>query len=165
MRFILLYIFVMTSPLKTRKLKLASPGRSHNIITSRWKLQKIKFWRLLKERMKKDIKRSKKTAKIIQMVKKVTKPGKFRDDQSKVGFSKETYRKSKYKYLDQVEDKSCSYCGRSDLSLETKKASKLLTIDHIIPVSKGGDPYHFDNFVVSCGSCNTLKDNHFVLAA
>lgn len=46
----------------------------------------------------------------------------------------------------------CFYC------YESLAASKL-TIDHIIPLSKGGDPYSFKNLVVSCSRCNGLKAN------
>jgi len=43
----------------------------------------------------------------------------------------------------------CQYCSRS---LSTKQ----ITLDHIIPVSKGGVS-SFDNCVASCGECNIRK--------
>ena len=42
----------------------------------------------------------------------------------------------------------CQYCG----------ATKSLTIDHVIPKSKGGDD-SWENLVVACHSCNTKKSN------
>lgn len=42
----------------------------------------------------------------------------------------------------------CQYCG----------ATKRLTIDHVIPKSKGGDD-SWENLVVACSSCNTKKSN------
>ena len=42
----------------------------------------------------------------------------------------------------------CVYCGSSNL--------KLLTLDHVIPQSKGG-PNSWDNLVTACKSCNGEK--------
>jgi len=44
---------------------------------------------------------------------------------------------------------SCQYCG-IDLTLSTA------TMDHVLPVSKGG-PTTFENVVTSCQPCNTAK--------
>lgn len=44
------------------------------------------------------------------------------------------------------DDNRCQYCG----------SIKNLTIDHIIPKSKGGKDT-WDNMVVACGPCNTKK--------
>lgn len=41
----------------------------------------------------------------------------------------------------------CQYCGRKDLQL---------TIDHVIPKSKGG-PDSWDNLTTACKPCNTRK--------
>lgn len=41
----------------------------------------------------------------------------------------------------------CAYCGRGDLPL---------TIDHVIPKSKGGDE-SWDNLVAACLPCNNKK--------
>jgi len=46
------------------------------------------------------------------------------------------------------DNNKCQYCG----------ATKKLTIDHIIPKSKGGTD-DWDNLVVACSSCNTKKGN------
>lgn len=43
----------------------------------------------------------------------------------------------------------CGYCGRGDLPL---------TIDHIVPKSKGGDE-SWDNLVSACLPCNNRKGN------
>jgi 5-methylcytosine-specific restriction endonuclease McrA len=41
----------------------------------------------------------------------------------------------------------CQYCGRSDLAL---------TVDHVIPVSRGGDET-WENLVCACVRCNNKK--------
>jgi 5-methylcytosine-specific restriction endonuclease McrA len=43
---------------------------------------------------------------------------------------------------------TCQYCG----------ARSKLTIDHVIPRSKGGED-SWENLVVACSSCNTKKGN------
>lgn len=43
----------------------------------------------------------------------------------------------------------CGYCGRADLPL---------TIDHVIPKSKGGDDC-WENLVAACLPCNNRKGN------
>jgi 5-methylcytosine-specific restriction endonuclease McrA len=42
------------------------------------------------------------------------------------------------------------YCG------QTKRS--VLTIDHVIPISKGGDT-SYDNCITACYSCNNKKNN------
>jgi len=42
----------------------------------------------------------------------------------------------------------CQYCG----------STRKLTIDHVIPKSRGGDD-SWENLVVACSRCNTLKGN------
>jgi CRISPR/Cas system Type II protein with McrA/HNH and RuvC-like nuclease domain len=42
----------------------------------------------------------------------------------------------------------CCYCG----------SKRNLTIDHVVPKSRGGSNY-WDNLVTSCGRCNSNKDN------
>ena len=44
------------------------------------------------------------------------------------------------------DDNKCQYCG----------STRHLTIDHVIPKSKGGSE-DWDNLVVACSSCNTKK--------
>jgi 5-methylcytosine-specific restriction endonuclease McrA len=46
------------------------------------------------------------------------------------------------------DDNKCQYCG----------STRGLTIDHVIPKSKGGGDT-WENLVVACSSCNTKKGN------
>ena len=46
---------------------------------------------------------------------------------------------------------SCQYCG----------STTRLTIDHVLPRSKGGDD-SWENLVVACSSCNTKKGNRLL---
>ena len=46
---------------------------------------------------------------------------------------------------------TCQYCG-------TKVIGKTATLDHVLPVSKGGKTT-FDNTVCACSSCNANKGN------
>jgi 5-methylcytosine-specific restriction endonuclease McrA len=41
---------------------------------------------------------------------------------------------------------SCFYCGQP-----------ATTVDHIIPIVKGGDPIAYDNLVSCCARCNSRK--------
>jgi len=62
----------------------------------------------------------------------------------------------------------CSYCGREDLvegyhswrkKHRNMKIPNLATIDHIHPLSKGGEKYDTTNCCVSCRPCNSKKSN------
>lgn len=61
---------------------------------------------------------------------------------------------------------SCSYCPKINLviELEGMKVPNRLkaTIDHIVPTSKGGARFDYDNICVSCGSCNSRKSDKSV---
>jgi hypothetical protein len=46
------------------------------------------------------------------------------------------------------DDHTCQYCG----------STKKLTIDHVLPRSRGGQDT-WENMVVACSSCNTKKGN------
>ena len=46
----------------------------------------------------------------------------------------------------------CSYCNKRLLSKE-------ITLDHVIPKSKGGAG-NLENLVISCSLCNSKKGNH-----
>ena len=48
------------------------------------------------------------------------------------------------------DEHTCQYCGCTGTAGE-------LTIDHIIPVSRGGAPDRWDNVVVACKRCNGKK--------
>ncbi|MGH7611832.1 MAG: HNH endonuclease [Candidatus Dormibacteria bacterium] len=47
----------------------------------------------------------------------------------------------------------CQYCG-------VQAAASELTIDHVVPVSRGGAPSTWENQVVACRRCNGRKANH-----
>ena len=43
--------------------------------------------------------------------------------------------------------RTCAYCGQGDAN----------EVDHVIPISKGGDVYDLDNLVACCRRCNNAK--------
>lgn len=49
------------------------------------------------------------------------------------------------------QNEKCAYCGR-------RRQFKHMTVDHIIPLSKGGTD-DVDNLQCTCKMCNRLKDN------
>lgn len=51
----------------------------------------------------------------------------------------------------QRDDNKCQYCG----------STRGLTIDHVIPRSKGGGDT-WENMVVACSACNTKKGNKYL---
>ena len=51
---------------------------------------------------------------------------------------------------------ACQYCGRTGVSL---------TIDHIVPKSRGGDTWTWENLVTACMSCNHRKGDRLPEAA
>lgn len=57
----------------------------------------------------------------------------------------------------------CSYCHKDNLTIELQGMKvprhKIATIDHVVPISKGGAIYDVDNIVVACGVCNGRKSN------
>ena len=68
-----------------------------------------------------------------------------------------------HKILDKEKDLVCTYCGKRHLVIEEEnmfvKNHLKATIDHVLPISKGGSVYDTDNVVVACGTCNSRKDN------
>jgi 5-methylcytosine-specific restriction endonuclease McrA len=55
----------------------------------------------------------------------------------------------------------CHYCGK-DLYAKPKnrrQQTRRLTIDHIKPVSKGGNIYEYSNMVPACSRCNKKKSD------
>jgi 5-methylcytosine-specific restriction endonuclease McrA len=48
------------------------------------------------------------------------------------------------------DDHTCQYCGA--------KGERLMTVDHVVPRSKGG-PSTWDNLVCACMRCNNRKNN------
>lgn len=74
---------------------------------------------------------------------------------------KQVYKKHFAKYGKYI----CSYCKRDDLivgaSIRQSHPQKA-TIDHIIPVSRGGSFIDTNNMVVCCSKCNNDKDNSLI---
>ena len=56
---------------------------------------------------------------------------------------------------------TCEYCKRPNLTIEMENMkvpnAKKATIDHVIPLSQGADPFDETNLVVACGKCNSRK--------
>jgi len=48
------------------------------------------------------------------------------------------------------DDSTCQYCG-------TEAAPSELTVDHVVPVSRGGAPDSWENVVLACKRCNWRK--------
>lgn len=53
----------------------------------------------------------------------------------------------------------CEYCGKRDLVKAETGHPNALTIDHFIPLDKGGTNGK-SNLFVTCWSCNVIKANH-----
>jgi len=51
------------------------------------------------------------------------------------------------------DDNTCQYCGLTAVASE-------LTVDHVVPISRGGPPDHWENVVIACKRCNWRKANH-----
>lgn len=60
-------------------------------------------------------------------------------------------------YLGQFDVLECFYCGKIDLKAETENEDELATVDHVVPLAKGGDKYDPENLVVACLRCNNNK--------
>ena len=60
-------------------------------------------------------------------------------------------------YLSRFDVLECFYCGKTNLKVETDNEKELATVDHVVPLSKGGDKYDPENLVVACFSCNNNK--------
>lgn len=53
---------------------------------------------------------------------------------------------------------SCSYCGKGPLLIEADNKNPFVaTLDHVMPVSKGGAVWDEKNLVVACHRCNQKK--------
>jgi 5-methylcytosine-specific restriction endonuclease McrA len=56
----------------------------------------------------------------------------------------------------------CHYCGRRDLvreenPLNGRQPANMATIDHVVPLSKGGAKEDSENCVIACQRCNEKK--------
>lgn len=54
----------------------------------------------------------------------------------------------------------CAYC-LGEMNAEVSKKKMDVTIDHVIPISKGGGKLHLWNIVLSCNYCNVTKQDRF----
>jgi 5-methylcytosine-specific restriction endonuclease McrA len=58
---------------------------------------------------------------------------------------------------------TCNYCKKTDLVIEYEgmqvERSVLATIDHVIPISRGGAVFDEKNVVPCCNKCNQKKGN------
>jgi 5-methylcytosine-specific restriction endonuclease McrA len=55
----------------------------------------------------------------------------------------------------------CQYCGSKEGStvfINGKPVKVVLTLDHVLPASRGG-PFSWDNLVSACKSCNVTKND------
>jgi len=50
------------------------------------------------------------------------------------------------------DDHTCQYCGHVGSAAE-------LTVDHVVPVSRGGSADRWENVVIACKKCNWRKSN------
>ena len=67
-------------------------------------------------------------------------------------------QKKKYQVL------NCSYCPKENLFINEDftrqpETEFLATVDHIVPISKGGDKLSYDNLTGACWDCNNKKKN------
>ena len=64
----------------------------------------------------------------------------------------------------------CHYCGKTGLVKDIEDMSSaaqrsiLATIDHVIPISKGGKRFDVSNCVVACYKCNSKKKDNVGVA-
>lgn len=73
-----------------------------------------------------------------------------------------TFRNRFLKRLQKQQNLICHYCKSSPLVRNNQapysiKENKKATIDHVIPVSKGGKEFLIENLVVCCARCNRKK--------
>jgi len=99
-----------------------------------------------------------------EFVKRAT--GLLGEDASELTRSSSTYKNARKHFIKWMLEKQkgkipCYYCGcwMTDNNLPPNKHHPILTIDHVIPISKGGSLIDFDNMVCACHKCNSLKGN------
>ena len=85
------------------------------------------------------------------------------DEELRSGNIRNCYSNLRRKYLNRLQKKYgslfCYFCGKKDLKISTKNIKELATIDHKIPVSRGGSKHDMRNFLCVCNSCNQDKKN------
>ena len=60
-------------------------------------------------------------------------------------------------------DLYCEYCGKRPLiydGIGKEVKTFLATLDHVVPLSRGGIPFERSNIKVCCPQCNTKKGDH-----
>lgn len=77
----------------------------------------------------------------------------------RVEFSRTTLKR----WQKQIGSLFCVYCDKPDLIIELEGMSVpneyKATLDHIVPVSEGGEVFDINNVICSCGTCNKRKDS------
>ena len=92
----------------------------------------------------------------------------YEDKDSSILFKKRswrfwlTFRNRFLKRLQKQNPLECVYCGSKPLVRNNQvpvkiKENRKATIDHVVPVSKGGKEFSLDNLVVCCARCNRKK--------
>jgi len=61
------------------------------------------------------------------------------------------------KFLGKFPELVCSHCGKKGLLKETENTDMLATVDHVVPVSKGGPKFDESNCLVACFPCNNNR--------
>jgi 5-methylcytosine-specific restriction endonuclease McrA len=56
------------------------------------------------------------------------------------------------------DDNTCQYCGKS-------MPSSQLSVDHVVPTSRGGSSRSWENQVIACRRCNGRKGNRLLSEA
>jgi 5-methylcytosine-specific restriction endonuclease McrA len=72
----------------------------------------------------------------------------------------------RYTYLIEKQQEgalTCVYCNKTDLHIYSPDESILATVDHIHPLSRGGDRYDKNNLCIACSRCNQKKQSKFPL--
>ena len=72
-----------------------------------------------------------------------------------------SFRRLRFKYIKRRRpadgDYTCDYCGVSLVQGVHPPIDNSLTVDHIVPVSKGGALKDFNNMCICCWTCNNNK--------
>ena len=80
----------------------------------------------------------------------------------------ERWLKFREDFLKSREPLTCAYCGKTGLKIKVpeacvgRKLATIATVDHIIPLSKGGAEFDENNCAVACVSCNQKKKDSLI---
>ena len=89
---------------------------------------------------------------------------KFKNNQDEIDIWYEKYNKVKKKRkrnLIESQNYKCDVCGEElicDTEKNSRKNSRLATIEHVVPVCKGGTDSP-SNWTITCNSCNNTRGN------